>query len=174
MFFHSSLQYKASAISGERCDAESTAQTQSVACPLVNLQGDEVVDLRRSAPQAIDSDPEMQPFVSRPGYLPMGPPQDEYEKVSAPTDLQEQLRNSGGVYETLSMSSPQIIGSQTEPSPRNFPTARPLYEVPPSKSSPVYEIAPPPRNFPAVSQCASTVVVFLKDEGAKYNNYAEV
>ncbi|KAK2565649.1 Ankyrin repeat and SAM domain-containing protein 1A [Acropora cervicornis] len=142
-------QYKASAISGERCDAESTAQTQSVACPLVNLQGDEVVDLRRSAPQAIDSDPEMQPFASRPGYLPMGPPQDEYEKVSAPTDLQEQLRNSGGVYETLSMSSPQIIGSQTEPSPRNFPTARPLYEVPPSKSSPVYEIAPPPRNFPA-------------------------
>lgn len=142
-------QYKASAISGERCDAVSTAQTQSVACPLVNPQGDEIVDLRRSAPQAIDSDPEMQPFASRPGYLPMGPPKDEYEKVSAPTDLQEQLRNSGGVYETLSMSSPQRIGSQTEPSPKNFPTAGPLYEVPPSKSSPVYEIAPPPRNFPA-------------------------
>lgn len=159
MFFHSFPQYKAS-VSGERRDLVSSVRPQSAACPLVNLQGDEVVDLLSSAPEAIDSDPEMQPFASRPGYVPMGPPQDGYEKVSAPTDLQEQLRNYGGTYETLSLSSPQIGGSQTEPSPRNLPTAETLYEVPPAKSSPVYEIAPPPRNVPVVRHCVSTVVVF--------------
>ena len=58
-----------------------------------------------------------------------------------------------------SMAGPQRTGSQTgsaqitqQPSgAMNIPVTPSLYEVPPVMSSPVYEIAPPPRDVPPVS-----------------------
>ena len=58
-----------------------------------------------------------------------------------------------------SMVGPQTSGSETgsaqmtqQPSgSMNNPVSAPLYEVPPIMSSPVYEIAPPPRDVPPVS-----------------------
>lgn len=117
-------------------------------CPLSDAEGYEFVQLRKPEETMDDSVPEMQPFASLPGYLPMGPPQPEdgYEKLSAPVDTQEQLRNYGAAYETLSMTGPQTTGSQIGTGPRNIPMSAPLYEVPPTTSPPVYEIAPPPRS----------------------------
>lgn len=130
----------------ERNDSMSGLRTQSGSCPLVNAQGYEIVNLRQPATETNDSNPEMQPFACRPGYVPMAPPEDGYEKLSAPAEVQEQLRNYGGTYETLSMSGPQRKGSQTEPGSRNIPGAAPSYGVPLAGSPSVYEIAPPPRN----------------------------
>ena len=135
----------------ERNDSMSGLRTQSGSCPLVNAQGYEIVNLRQPATETNDSNPEMQPFACRPGYVPMAPPEDGYEKLSAPAEVQEQLRNYGGTYETLSMSGPQRKGSQTEPGSRNIPGAAPLYGVPLAGSPSVYEIAPPPRNVSVVS-----------------------
>ena len=72
-----------------------------------------------------------------------------------------------------SMVGPQGTGSQTgsaqmaqQPSgSMNIPVSAPLYEVPPIKSSPVYEIAPPPRDVPPVSLlfCSHSPVTYLND-----------
>lgn len=104
------------------------------------------MQIRKPGTETNDSAPEMQPFAPLPGYEPMGPPQDTgYEVLSASEEVQEQLRDYGGTYETLSVACPQRAGSQTEPGSRNIPVSAPLYEVPPIKSPPLYEIAPPPR-----------------------------
>ena len=127
-------------------------------CPL-DAPGYEIVQPRNLSSFAGDSAPEMKPFASLPGYEPMLPPQDEgYEKLGPPVDIQQQL-SSRGDYETLAMVGPQKTGSQTEParvtqqqtSAVNIPGSSSLYEVPPSMVSPVYEIAPSPRNVPPVS-----------------------
>ncbi|RMX60043.1 hypothetical protein pdam_00004489 [Pocillopora damicornis] len=124
-------------------------------CPL-DAPGYEIVQPRNLSSFAGDSAPEMKPFASLPGYEPMLPPQDEgYEKLGPPVDIQQQL-SSRGDYETLAMVGPQKTGSQTEParvtqqqtSAVNIPGSSSLYEVPPSMVSPVYEIAPSPRNVP--------------------------
>ena len=92
-------------------------------CPLSDAEGYEFVQLRKPEETMDDSVPEMQPFASLPGYLPMGPPQPEdgYEMLSAPVDTQVQLRNYGAAYETLSMTGPQTTGSQIGTGPRNIP-----------------------------------------------------
>ncbi|XP_022779967.1 ankyrin repeat and sterile alpha motif domain-containing protein 1B-like isoform X3 [Stylophora pistillata] len=122
-------------------------------CPL-DAPGYEIVQPRKFGSFAGNSAPEMQPFAALPGYEAMAPPQDEgYEKLAPPPDIPQQL-SSRGDYETLAMISPQRTGSQTEP-PRvtqqrtsavNIPGSTSLYEFPPPMTSPVYEIAPSPRN----------------------------
>ena len=127
-------------------------------CPL-DAPGYEIVQPRKFGSFAGNSAPEMQPFAALPGYEAMAPPQDEgYEKLAPPPDIPQQL-SSRGDYETLAMISPQRTGSQTEP-PRvtqqrtsavNIPGSTSLYEFPPPMTSPVYEIAPSPRNATQVS-----------------------
>ena len=109
-----------------------------------------------------ESAPEMQPFAPLPGYLPMGPAQPDagYEVLSTPAESQDQLRSYAGEYETLSMAGPQRTGTQRASSARSIPSSAPLYEVPPSMSPPVYEIAPPPKPTSMVSlQLAETCVL---------------
>lgn len=125
-------------------------------CPL-DTQGYEFVQLRKPGTLTDDLAPEMQPLAPLPGYEPMGPPSDEgYEILSPPAEIQQQLHASNrGDYETLAMVGPQWTGSHTgsarttqQPSSSmNIPVSAPLYEVPPTLSPPVYEIAPPPRNL---------------------------
>ena len=124
-------------------------------CPLSDTEGYEFVQLRKPGPDTNDSAPEMQPFAPLPGYVPMGPPPDEgYEILSAPVETQQQSSNYGGTYETLTMAVPQRTGSQIGTASRNSPVSAPLYEVPPTASPPVYEIAPPPRSTAPVSELA--------------------
>ena len=127
-------------------------------CPL-DMQGYEFVRLRKPDSLPRDFAPEMQPFAPAAGYMPMGPPTDAgYEILAPPAEIQEHLANRGD-YETLAMVGPQRTGSQTgsvqiaqQPTgSMNIPVSAPLYERPPVMSSPVYEIAPPPRNVLPVS-----------------------
>lgn len=138
--------------------AKSARAQGDIPCPL-DTQGYEFVQLRKPSSLASDSTPEMQPFAPVAGYEPMGPPTDVgYEILAPPVDLQEQIDNRGD-YETLAMIGPQRTGSQTGPmqmnqqpsGSMNIPVSAPLYEVPPIMSSPLYEIAPPPRDVPPVS-----------------------
>ena len=127
-------------------------------CPL-DAPGYEFVQLRKPSSFTGDSTPEMQPFAPLAGYEPMAPPHDEgYEMLAPSADIHQQL-SSRGDYETLAMIGPQRTRSQTEAvrvtqqrtSAMNIPASASLYEVPPTMASPVYEIAPPPRNIPPVS-----------------------
>lgn len=148
----SSAELHTSSASGVRAQGEKP-------CPL-DAPGYEFVKLRKPGSLPSDSAPEMQPFAPVAGYEPMGPPEDAagYEILAPPADLQEQVANRGD-YETLAMVGPQRTVSQTgsaqmtqQPSgSMNIPVSAPLYEVPPIMSSPVYEIAPPPRDVPPVS-----------------------
>ena len=124
---------------------------QAEVCPLEDAEGYEFVQLRKPGSETDNTAPELQPLALLPGYVPMGPPDAGYEVLSAPTEIQEQLRNYRGEYEMLSMIGPQTTGSQTGSGSRNIPVSAPLYEVPPIQSPPVYEIAPPPRNVNPVS-----------------------
>ena len=116
-------------------------------CPLEDAEGYEFAQLRKPGSETDNSAPELHPLAPLPGYVPMGPPHDAgYEVLSAPTEVQEQLRNYRGEYEMLSMTGPQMTGPQTGSGARTIPASAPLYEVPPIQSPPVYEIAPLPRN----------------------------
>ena len=132
------------------------------ACPL-DIPAYECLQLRKQSDVVSGSTPEMQPFASLPGYEPMAPPENqqgagEYEFL-APFVGSLEIPDPRGDYETLAMVGPPRPGSRPEapamaqqaPGSNSLPVSTPLYEVPPTLSSPVYEIAPPRQTPPTSS-----------------------
>ena len=144
-----------------------TTQQQSgsmnipMSAPLYSMVGPQTAGPQAGSAQASQqSSGSMNIPVSPSLYSMVGPQRTGSQTGSAQMTQQPSGSMSMPVSASLySMVGPQRTGSQTgsaqmaqEPSgSMNIPVSAPLYEVPPIMSSPVYEIAPPPRDVPPVS-----------------------
>ena len=133
----------------------------SMSAPLYSMVGPQTAE-----PQAGSAQVSQQPSgsmhipLSAPLYSMVDPPRTGSQAGSTQMTQQPSGSMSIPVSASLySMVGPQRTGSQTgsaqmaqQPSSSvNTSVSAPLYEVPPIMSSPVYEIAPPPRDVPPVS-----------------------